>query len=906
MDSGTTDGAFLYDAFISYSRKDEKFARKLEADLERYRPPKGALADRRRLNIFRDVQDLVGNELGAAIREALRQSRYLIVICSPSACASPWVGLEVQQFVESHGKERVIPVLLSGRPNHEVKPEDERQDQAFPAPVCECLEEPLAADFRAEQHTGETSGHRNTRLNEAKYQVLALLLSRQKEELLQRQRAHRRRVQVTFGAVGVAVFLAMAALTVWALLNAAEARRQARVALSRQLAVQSGTLRARELDLSLLLAVAACSVTSTVEARGALLDALRSKPELVAYLRGPSGPARCVAYSPDGSIVAAGSDDGSVVIWDTESGQPVGGPFDGHEGPVTGVAFSPAGGILASSGDDGRILLRDVADRQRVAELEDGGTCIAFSPDGTMLASGARDGTVTLWDVAGRRPIGTLTGEPRGVTCVAFSPDGSTLAAGCGLTVVLWEVSSRSRAGTLAAEAGPANSLSFRPDGMVLASGHDYNTIVLWDVAARRQIGRRLEGHWRYKSSVLSVTFSPDGRTLASSSDDQTVRLWSLGDVANGRPFDTLVGHAGPVNCVAFSPDGRTLATAGQDNTVILWHTKRQERIREDLAWYGITPIGGVAFSQDGKVLASSTNERTVILWDAATRQPLDTLVGHTGWVNCVAFSPDGSVLASGSYDSTVILWDATTRQQVVRFPCDRIVEDIAFGPNGSIRTSPGGRLLRWDRASRQPVDAPAGHLDSLPFGTFSPDGRTLAATGGSAVVLWDAADRRPADTLRGHGAPVYCAAFSPDGRMLASGGGDSTVILWDVTRRRPLGAPMRGHSDHATCLAFSPDGSMLASAGGFDRTVILWDVASRQPVGEPLATSPVMLRNQVQCVAFSPDGRTLASAATALTLWDVSQESWVAKAKRVANRALTPDERRRYFGAEQRRRPGD
>ena len=552
-----TEQAVRYDAFISYSRKDEKFARKLEAALERYRPPKGALADRQRLNVFRDVQDLVGNELVTSIQEALRQSRYLIVVCSPAARASQWVSKEVEAFAKRRGRDFVIPVLAHGRPNTEVRPDDATQDQAFPEGLCRCLEEPLAADFRDEQYPGETAAHRKTRRNEAKYQVLALLLAREKGELLQRQRAHRRRVQVTFGAVGVVAFLAMAALTTWALQNAAEARRQARLALSRQLAYQSTGLRTKDLVVSLLLAAAACSVANTAEARGALLDGLQQNPRLAAFFRGPRGFVHCVAFSPNGEMLAAGGEDSTVVLWDVASQQQIG-TLEGHD---------------------------------------DGVNCIAFSPDGRALASGSADGTVILWDVAGRRPRATLAGYGGGVNSVAFSPDGKTLASGSwDSTVVLWDVASRRRIGALEGHSSSVNSVAFSPDGMTLISGSDDYTVIVWHVASQQSLGQ-LEDHGE---SVWSVAFSPDGEAFASGSADSTVILWN----SSRRRTGALEGHDMPVTSVAFSPDGKILATGSLASTVFLWHVESQPEFGTPQTGH-VPSASSVALGPDGGTNAS-------------------------------------------------------------------------------------------------------------------------------------------------------------------------------------------------------------------------------------------------------------------------------------------------------------
>jgi WD40 repeat protein len=148
-----------------------------------------------------------------------------------------------------------------------------------------------------------------------------------------------------------------------------------------------------------------------------------------------------VAFSPDGKIVAAGSDDHTVRLWEVATRQQIGTPLTGYTGPVTSVAFSKDGKTLAAGSYDHTVRLWDVTSRTVIATLT-GHTgrvlSVAFSPDGKTLASGSVDGTVRLWDVATHQQIGnplielvfgsgkSLLGD--WVQSVAFSPDSKTLA----------------------------------------------------------------------------------------------------------------------------------------------------------------------------------------------------------------------------------------------------------------------------------------------------------------------------------------------------------------------------------------------------------------------------------------------------------------------------------------------
>ncbi|KAN0114431.1 hypothetical protein V8E51_003975 [Hyaloscypha variabilis] len=207
----------------------------------------------------------------------------------------------------------------------------------------------------------------------------------------------------------------------------------------------------------------------------------------------------------------------------------------------------------------------------------------------------------------------------------------------------------------------------------------------------------------------------------------------------------------------------------------------------------------------------------------------IQTLEGHSGWVQAVAFSPDAKQLASGSRDRTVRLWDTATGAvlQMLEGCWDTAECAVVFSPDGKqLASVAADRTVIWDMATGAALQMLEGHTDWVRAVAFSPDGKQLAsAADDQTVKLWDTATGAALQTLEGHSARVKAVAFSPDFKQLAWGSHDGTVRLWDAATGAAL-QTLEGHSGWVQAVAFSPDGKQLAS-GGADRTVRLWDAAT-------------------------------------------------------------------------------
>ncbi len=402
--------------------------------------------------------------------------------------------------------------------------------------------------------------------------------------------------------------------------------------------------------------------------------------------------------------------------------------LEGHSGLVGSVAYSPDGKLLAS-GSDNELKFWNAATLEEVRSIKTAAAQLAFTPDSQTLFATQTIGppravhTFTRWDVAGGtelpalavevsaapvrafhslsrdgkvlfvapqhdatfvRVIDTATGkglyQHQGhvapLNAVAVSPDGRAVAsAGEDWAVKLWDLATGRVRYSRRTHTAAVCGLAFSPDGKLLASGSRDGTIALWDVGGGR-VARALLGHSR---SFSRVAFSPDGKTLAAGGEKGTVKLW---DVASGQERDTLAGHSGAVRCVAFSPDGARLASGGEDRSVWL-----HELVLGDSRKFSVpSAINDVAFAPDGRTLAAVGDERAVHLWDLETGKET-AWKGHAGHVRGLAFSPAAPLLATCGEDGTVRLWDRTASVPGVRTfgpgPFGGPVRAVAFTPDG-------------------------------------------------------------------------------------------------------------------------------------------------------------------------------------------------------------------------------
>ena len=579
-----------------------------------------------------------------------------------------------------------------------------------------------------------------------------------------------------------------------------------------------------------------------------------------------------IQYSSDGAMLVVATGIG-IWLYDTTTYQEVG-LLTAHTSAVECLAFSPDGNILASADDEGTILLwhKSTGSQKVLTRWTRWISKLVFSPDGKTIASGRLD-TIRFWDTITGEQKDAFTGLPANIVALSFSPDGKTMVSvtGDGEICILDRITGKLQKTFAVPVTEGIFSTAFSQDGKMVAIGSRESNIYLSDLNTG-ELKWTLPGH---SDDVQRVVFSPDGRTLASSSYlDETVRIW---DVHTGEHKRTLTGHTGDIEGLAFSPDGKTLVSSGSgDGTIRFWDVSTGD---ETGTVAGHTDfVFSVAFNPDEKFFASGYADGSIRFWDAETGRHLKTfkkgyddasglvfsldgktlayaagldirlqdartgeekmlLTGHKWGMQSMALSPDGDILASGSEDMTIRLWDMHTGEHKKTLSGHKHrVYSVAFSPDGKTLASGSddNTIRLWDVDTGETQRILTGHagefeVDNGPFSVegvysvaFSPDGKTLASGGGDNVIhLWDIGTGKRKVTLFGHTGGVFSLAFSPDGKTLASGSHDSDIRLWDPHTGEHK-KTLTGHSAWVRSIAFSPDGKTLVS-GSDDGSVLIW-----------------------------------------------------------------------------------
>lgn len=316
----------------------------------------------------------------------------------------------------------------------------------------------------------------------------------------------------------------------------------------------------------------------TISADGALgaifdsRDVLRifeTRPnQWLTRLSGPQNTVHAARFSPDGSLIAGVSADGSVRIWRIADHSEIW-RADPTGYPLESLSFAPDGRSLVVAGRGDDIVTIDVDDPSQHRVLARSSvriTWLGHSRDGRLIIAAGIDPTLRLYDAGSGELVRTLEGHSRRVVEAAFSRDGALMASvGTDGLCIVWDIAKLEERYRLPQIDAPVRAVTFSPDGSLFATGSDDWKIRLWSTRS----GQLLSTITGARQDVFSLVFHPAGNVLFSCGRDSVVQVW---DIRTGGELAVLNGHEDLVLSIAIAPDGRTLASTSADRTLGLWN----------------------------------------------------------------------------------------------------------------------------------------------------------------------------------------------------------------------------------------------------------------------------------------------------------------------------------------------
>ncbi|KAI0098876.1 hypothetical protein GGR51DRAFT_565282 [Nemania sp. FL0031] len=505
---------------------------------------------------------------------------------------------------------------------------------------------------------------------------------------------------------------------------------------------------------------------------------------------------RCIEFFPDGRLIASGSKDSIVRIWDTQTGN-LQHTLHGHNDDVNCLAVSTTG-LLASGSRDKSVRVWEYRyaigrfDQREFSRLPGPVNAVRFSPDGKYLIA-ASGHNLHMWGFGTEADEAQiLRGHEGDIKSVAFSHDGSLIvSAGDKGVIHIWDTESRTIRQKIMGHDSPINCVIFSPVARQIASGSNL-TMKIWNA----DTGELDKSHTT-RGDVLSLAFSPCGSRLALAICSSTIRHTRVFDISSLESRDGLQGDELAINSVSFSPNGRFLASSSENGTIHFWYEPDESRHidteKRELQHHEESP--GLAMTNDGSCVALFAKE-TVRLWDGETGRPLQTPTAldqdHKCTMKLPMFSPDKQSLVFGSQNTVCVFYPSGSKPLRRFLGHESRVNAAVFSPDNkfvaSVSNDKTARL--WDLES----EGNGSHLvfkvqEELFFVAFSNDGLYLALAGFNDVYLWVRSPSPPGwefngeISVGGYVNRIGSVVFSPDSKRILVGR-YMTIEVLDIQNR--------------------------------------------------------------------------------------------------------------------------
>ncbi len=584
-----------------------------------------------------------------------------------------------------------------------------------------------------------------------------------------------------------------------------------------------------------------------------------------------TGPIGWVDFDKSGKFIGSTARDGSLRIWDSESGRQLK-RIQLDLGLSTSGTFL-GGERVAIAAGDGTVALYSHTDGRLISNWRKLGNIICASPGSSIFYAATSGEAKRVNAFSGEVSPLAKTDRRMDPVWMAISSDGTRLAwvgfnrgKAMGRADTSDEPSSlllvfETKTGRLMAERpfqdgncsrpvfGPSGELfvadsdgvllqvdtnngdilhRFGEEGaapcMLAGGGSELVRCANGGLVERFSTGNRepLES-WQLSSvDILQHAVSPDASCLVVA-EGLHLRLF---DLATGIERPRFESHRSPIASMAYAPDGKHLASGSNDGQLLIWDAQ-DGRVAGRFEGH-ISVVYGLAFTGDGKRLISGGRDGSIRLWDSETTKPIALLGQHEMAIFDVAIAADGSRMGAVTADGTARLW-AADGKETLRIKGLRGVElSLAFSPDGEAVATAGRELQLWRTEDGKELNDWREFKSPLTCLAFSPDGGALAVGEmNRRVTLFEVASGEVLFTLDGHLGRVLDLAFDPSGKRIATiSSGSNLVRLWSVSDGSLLDE-LGGYDSLPMSLAFSPDGKHIA-VGGLDTNGVILEIPTK------------------------------------------------------------------------------
>lgn len=900
------DGNARYFAFISYKREDEEWAKWLQHMLEHYKLPSN-LNGRTDLPkeirpVFKDTSELNPGNLPQQIHDALEQSRYLIVICSPRSAKSEWVNREVESFINMGRMEKIIPFIIEG--------------SAFSKnPEAECFPQALR-NIPAEQEILGANINEMGR-DAAVVKVVAQMFGLRFDELWQRYEREQRRKRRWMVAASIAGFLIMAGVAFWMYAQRQQTLRanwqmmenQARfIAEKAQDIIDEGdSYTAQRLLLEVLPVDLMNPNRPLVQEAEYVFREAANRNNFI--LKHDAYFIRPISFSYDDKYILSTHYD-NISIWDVEDGT-LKSSIETEQGDMV-AAFSPDGKhAVFASYRSGKPTIWDIENMKEIPTVLDTlgayTTSIIYSPDGRCVASVSHISyypeqitIVRIWELETGSLLKSL--KLQNTNEIVFSHDGNYMISSGKEGIGIWYV----------------NTFSIKKnilDAELIAVSLNSNTIAyLIDTSLCIYNIDTEDCKLICDGTFLAVVFGIDDRNITLvDSDEISVYDVESGSLIKTKEAPDWLEKAIPqtFSSITISHEGNRIAIVN-DHTINICNIEQSshETILEDYNSQNNNTSNSFGFNCNSIVMAcehwndSISEDTTYIgIWDSRSGALLKLLKGFDpdDKVICLMHSANGRFIAAviRKYgDDVICIWDAESGLFVKSLPLSPVVfvnsVDISSEGNTIATLDEDGHVEIWDVSSTSLLNTINVYCDyfSDVSVTFSPDGRCIAVGDYSKIGLWDITTGELVQSFGGHQGKIAFVSFSPNGKYIISSNNDNALIIWDIETGNPIHTII-GDAEYVFSAVYSTDSRCIVSAYD-DNTVRVWDVVT----GALLQTF-IGHGISIYDATFTSDGKQV-------VVWDGENivrydfphlQDLIDQAReRFKNRPLTNEERRMYY----------